>query len=277
MTAWVDSRMISVDLETTSPDPQTARMVTAAVAFVGGDEDTHTTVILADPGVEIPEGATAIHGVTTEHARAHGLPSRTAVARVLAALHQRPAGAVVVCMNARFDLTVLEREAERHMLTPPSALGLHVVDVRVIDLHLDRYRRGPRKLADLCAHYGARIDQAHDAAFDAVAAARVAWVIGTKADVVRRGDGHDEVRELLVLRREWDRVRHDPPALHDAQARWAAVQARGLAEHFARNGQPQTVPEEWPVLPAADQNAERASVGATPPRSRAWPQPQTTP
>lgn len=249
MTAWVDMRMYAFDCESTGVDPRTDRIVSAAVAIVGGRLDTETLTVLADPGVEIPDGATAVHGITTEHARAEGHPAKDVIFVVLNALAARQDGCAIVCCNARFDLTLLEAEARRHDLTALSARGpLHVVDPRVVDLHLDRYRPGKRKLSDLCRHYGARMDQAHDASFDAIAAARVTYVLCQWADVVRRARGSEEVRELLELRREWDRVRHDLPALHEAQQRWAALQAEGLEDHFERSGTPQAVPREWPIL-----------------------------
>lgn len=254
MTAWVDNRLYACDFESTGVDPETARIVTAAVAIVGGGLETDTLTLLADPGIPIPAEASAIHGISTEHARAHGHPAKDVLFVVLNALAARMPGCAVVCHNARYDLTLLDREARRHGLTPliDREPVLHVVDTRVVDLHLDRFRRGQRTLVDLCRHYGARMDQAHDAAFDAIAAARVAWVIGKHADVVRRVRDHDEAVELTRLRRTWDAVRGDLPALHEAQVQWAFEQAEGLEDHFERAGTPQQVPRDWPVLRAEE-------------------------
>jgi DNA polymerase-3 subunit epsilon len=244
-------RMYAFDCESTSVDVETARIVSAAVAIVGGGVETETLTLLADPGVEIPAEATAVHGITTERARAEGHPEKDVVFVVLNALAARAAGCAIVCQNARFDLSLLDRAARRHGLRPLSdrEQPLLVVDVRVLDLWLDQYRAGKRTLADLCREYGTKLDAAHDAAADAIAAARVAWWIAHEVDVFRRGRGRDEIRELLVLRREWDRVRHDLPALHEAQRVWAFEQAAGLEEHFARKGAPERVPRDWPVVP----------------------------
>jgi DNA polymerase-3 subunit epsilon len=245
-----------VDIESTSTDPETARIVSAAIAYVGGGQPTETVTILADPGVEIPAQATQVHGITTEQVRAEGLPARAAVALVLEAVARRDAGTPVVIAKAPYDLTLLDREARRHELTPLSDRGeLLVIDPMVIDRWLDRYRRGPRKLLDLCRHYDAKLDQAHDAAFDAIAAARVAWRIGTSADVVRRARDHDEIVELVALRVEWDRVRTNLPALHAAQIGWARQQAADLERHFAETGQPERVDDQWPILRLTDEVA----------------------
>ncbi|MGH2877933.1 MAG: exonuclease domain-containing protein [Solirubrobacteraceae bacterium] len=254
--SWVHGRLTAFDCETTSVDPFAARIVSVAVVCAGGDQPTERVVLLADPGIEIPAEATTVHGITTERVRRHGLPGALAVETAINAIVNRPVGSPLIVMNARYDLTVLQCEARRYRVTPlPERGELHVIDPRVIDLWLERYRRGSRRLADLCQHYGALLDGAHDAAADALAAARVAYAIGQHADVVRRGNGHDEVIEWMALRREWDRVRHDLPALHEAQIEWARDQAVGLAAHFAAKGQPQDVSTDWPIVREALKDA----------------------
>ena len=93
---------------------------------------------LADPGVEIPEGATAIHGITTAHARAEGRPAAEVVAEVVAALRALlDAGIPVVAYNAPYDFSLLKYEALRHGIEPivdPSP----VIDPLVVDKAYDR-------------------------------------------------------------------------------------------------------------------------------------------
>ena len=256
MTSWCDRRMAAFDCETTGVDVEHARIVAVAVVLVGGGEPTETTGLLLDPGVEIPAEATAVHGVSTERARAEGIPAAIGVQLAVEAIAARPADSPVVAMNARFDLTILDREARRHGLAPLSERGeLLVVDPLVVDKHLDRFRKGSRKLDALCDHYRVRLDAAHDASCDAFAAARLAWRLGMSGKVVRRVRRAEDAREIAVLQREWVQVRHDLPALHAAQAGWAAEQARGLAEYFARQGKPERVEEAWPVVPVRDRAA----------------------
>lgn len=259
MTAWWEERLVGLDLETTSADPEEARIVTAAIVVCGaGGWVTTTTDWLADPGVDIPDEAAAIHGVTTERARAEGSPARDVITAVLDELDLRPAGAPLVVFNARYDLTVLDREARRHGIVPPAPLL--VVDPMVCDRHLDRYRRGSRKLDALCEHYGAGLDEAHDAGSDALAACRLAWCIGKRGQVVRRVRNGVDAREKGALVREWERVRGDLSLLHAAQERGAHEQAVGLAEHFrsqgaAAKGDPDGVRTEWPIVPVAAEAA----------------------
>lgn len=256
---WWQGRMIALDLETTAPDPEEARIVTAAVVGVGGGEPTVSKTWLADPGVEIPDEAAEVHGITTEQARAEGAP----IAEVVEALQIEVFAAVakrlpIVVFNARYDFTVLDRECTRHLpdkpgLLVPSMLDqLLVVDPLVLDKWLDRYRKGSRKLLDTCAHYGAKLDDAHDASFDALAAARLAWCIGAKGQVVRRVWDAKTGAERKACVEAWERVRGSLRYLHDFQVRQAREQAIGLAEYFREQGQledAESVRTEWPVIP----------------------------
>ena len=154
---WVDGPVVGFDTETTGVDVTTNRIVTAALVRREGTT-TSVTSWLLDPGVEIPEGAAAVHGITTEHARLHGEPPPPALdtmARMLTEALLR--GEPVVAYNASFDLSLLDAELRRHGLpTLPERLGRAVrvvLDPLVLDRSLDRYRPGKRRLGDLCAHY----------------------------------------------------------------------------------------------------------------------------
>ncbi len=235
--SWHLGRLCGFDLETTGPDPETARIVTACVVQVGGGHPTQTVTWLSDvDGEEIPAGAVAIHGVTTERARAEGTALRQVVDEVLAALDQVVLSAIpVVAMNARYDLTLLDREARRYGMTPLTERlgGLRVIDPFVIDKQIDRFRRGSRKLTDLCQTYRVRLDGAHSADADAVAACRVAWRIAQQEPAI--GNASLDF-------------------LHERQIEWAAEQAAGLAQYFARTPgkehQAKSVRPEWPLIPA---------------------------
>lgn len=230
MTApWFERRMCAFDVETTAPDPCEARIVQACIAHVGGGELPDSKKWLVDPGVEIPAEAAAIHGITTERARAEGMPAPNAVAEIAQELRRAwMSGEPVVAMNACYDLTVIDRETRRHGL-PTLSIGV-VVDPFVLDKHFDRFRKGKRTLAALCAHYGARLDGAHDAAADAIAAARVAYRIAKTFRVV----GEMRLEDL-----------------HEAQRAWYAEQAASLEEYFRRQGTNETCPRDWPLRIAA--------------------------
>ncbi|AKK02925.1 3'-5' exonuclease [Corynebacterium epidermidicanis] len=161
--------VLSFDLETTSPDPKQARIVTSALVTING-RDVRAAETLADPGVEIPEGATAVHGISTEKARAEGRPHDEVLNETISAIYDAwDNGRTLIVFNAAYDLTVLRQLAPEFVVTGA------VYDPYVIDRLKDPYRKGKRTLTDLCQEYQVRIDNAHEATSDALAAARIAW------------------------------------------------------------------------------------------------------
>ncbi|CAM5718804.1 3'-5' exonuclease [Streptomyces fumanus] len=237
MAAWFEGRLAGFDLETTGVDVETDRIVTACVVQCGAGHPTQSATWLADPGVEIPEGAAKVHGITTERARAEGRPAAEVVEQLVAALAECVlAGQPVVAMNASFDLTIVDREARRHGVQPLVDIvggDLRVVDPRVLDKKIDPYRRGGRKLEDLCRTYKVALDGAHSADADAIAACRVAWRIATKEPRIG-GAPLDQ--------------------LHAWQVEWARQQAESLADYFRRTPGKESwadgVRGEWPFIPA---------------------------
>ena len=69
MSAWVAGEVLGFDFETTGVDRFNDVPVSyALVHVVDGVVDTSWSG-LVDPGRDIPEGATAVHGISTERAR----------------------------------------------------------------------------------------------------------------------------------------------------------------------------------------------------------------
>ena len=265
-TPWWEQRFTGFDLETTHPDPTEARIVTAAVAEVGAGQPIDARSWLVDPDIEIPAGATAVHGITTEQAREVGELAGDAIPAIIDRLAERPAGTPIAIFNAPFDLTTLFYEAVRCGIRPLQERGpLIVIDPLVLDKHLDRYRPGLRKLGPTCEWYRVPLDGAHDAVADAVAAARLALRICRDAMVIRKtvlwDDDHqcempneERRQELEALTAEWDRVRADASALHALQVELAREQRMGLADYFRKQGHPDAdrVSLHWPIEPMRD-------------------------
>ena len=170
---WWDGPLLAFDLETTGVDVETARIVTASAVMTAPDGTVlRSRTWLADPGVEIPAEATAIHKVTTEMARAHGRPAPEVADQLAAVLGVEWArGVPVIAMNIGYDLTVLLRELARHRLGRLSVGPC--LDPYVIDRAMDVYRKGSRRLDALAAHYRVTLDDAHNSAADALAAVSV--------------------------------------------------------------------------------------------------------
>ena len=225
---WSD-RLTVFDLETTGVDVETARIVSACVAVL----DAAGAVVarwdwLADPGIPIPDGAAAVHGISTERARAEGRPAAQVVAEIAQTLRVLfDTGSPLVVYNAPYDLSLLDRETRRYGL-PPLEVPDAVIDPLVIDKALDRYRKGKRTLEAAAAFYGVTLDDAHDAGSDAIAAGRVA-----QAQVTRFAD------DLGIGIAE----------LHGRQRSWCAAQAASFQDYMrSRRGEPDFVaPSDWPV------------------------------
>ena len=216
-THW--SNLVGVfDLETTGVEVESDRIVTAHVGVL----DAAGTAVrahdwLADPGIAIPDGASTVHGITTERARAEG---RMAVEVV--------AGIPVVAFNAPYDFSLLKYECLRHGIEP-IAQPSPVIDPLVVDKSFDRYRKGKRTLDAVAAHYAVALDDAHEASADAIAAGRVAQAIA--------------VRFATQLPASIDE-------LHTQQIGWARDQAASLTEYFIKVGRlapDETLDGSWPI------------------------------
>lgn len=225
--AWL-TRVGVFDLETTGVDVAADRVVTAYVGILDVDgRQIAARSWLADPGIPIPDGATAVHGITTRHARSHGRPGPEVVAEVTAALRSLFAqGVPVVAYNASYDFSLLACEAARHGIDPlvdPSP----VIDPLVIDKAYDRYRRGRRTLEVVAAHYAVRLEGAHEASADAIAAGRVAQELARRFPLPE-----------------------SPAELHTHQIGWARSQAQSLTEYFVSIGRldpDDALDGSWPV------------------------------
>jgi DNA polymerase-3 subunit epsilon len=146
MSTWGD-RLGVFDLETTGVDVDTSRIVSACVAVLDADgEVVSRWNWLADPGIEIPPGASAVHGITTERAQAEGRGAQLVIAEIVQTLRVLFDSSIPVTIyNAPYDLSLLDRECRRHGLEPLETVG-PVIDPLVIDKAVDRYRAGKRTL-----------------------------------------------------------------------------------------------------------------------------------
>jgi DNA polymerase-3 subunit epsilon len=239
------------DLETTGVDVESCRIVSAHVGILdAAGTPQEQWDWLADPGVEIPDGAAAVHGITTERARADGRPAGEVVGEIVATLDAILfSGMPLVVYNAPYDLTLLHREARRHDVLPvhdPSP----VIDPLVIDKALDKYRRGKRTLTVASEFYGVELTDAHTAGADAVAAGRVAQAIARAYEGTLAVDAHE---------------------LHELQIGWSATQAASFEEYMRRTVDPEfTAVGDWPMrpLPLAPRPAKLRTTGAEKPMRR---------
>lgn len=234
MTApWWEAPAVSFDTESTGVNVLRDRIVTIALVSLGDGKPTRESY-LVNPGVPIPAEATAIHGITTEQAIAKGCMPPDALDVTAGALALALSkGMPVIGMNIVYDLSLLHAECVRHRVeTVSSRLGGHdrlrpVVDALVMDKHVS-FRRGSRRLGDLCAHYGIKHHGAHDSGYDALAAAMVA------AEIAKR---YPTVSALSL------------DELHAAQVGWKAEQNSSFESYKRRQpgGEGFTVDTGWPL------------------------------
>lgn len=245
--------IVSVDTETTDKDPERARVIDIAAAYIKPGEPLDLRQAYVDPGMPIPAESTKVHGLTDEKIQAEGKPAAEVLDLflgeiALAMIH----GTVLLIQNARYDLTVLDREAGRlYIPSLRDRLGgtvAPVLDPIVLDKRLIKYRsrvsddQGARVLKTLARIYGVDWDdeQAHGAGYDAVITARVAWKMAGWCALPR----HELKQKQTCLSATWKKVRDEdadwfervaamsPMDLHEAQIEWAAEQADGLATYW---------------------------------------------
>lgn len=215
------------DTETTGVDVETARIVTATVALLdAGGAVVERRDWIIDPLIEIPEAASAVHGISTEMARTSGMQPSIAILQIIETLADVfDRGFPVVAFNAPYDFTTLKHEAARHRL---GALmqPQPVLDPLVIDRHLDKYRKGKRTLTATLDHYGVEIGQAHDAGEDAIASGRLLQKIASTFS---------------------SKLPTSAEEIHFAQIEWARAQGESFQE-WMRKTKPDFVSDSsWPI------------------------------
>ena len=232
MTApWWESEALAFDTESTGLDVQADRIVTIALVRLGTGKPTRKSYLIK-PGVDIPAAATAVHGINNDQAIANGCAPADALdtaAEILASAMSR--GIPVIGMNCPYDFTLFHFDCLRHGVpTLSERLGGHdklrpVVDVYCLDKQVS-WRKGSRKLVDLCAFYGVKHHGAHDSAYDALASAMVA------AKLVA---GHQKASVMSL------------DELHDAQVGWKAEQNASF-QQYRDSQRPEGVPDPSPVM-----------------------------
>lgn len=211
---WLEQTMVGFDTETTGVSTATDRIVTAALITrtgAGPDASVSARTWLINPGVPIPAGAAAVHGITDAMVQADGQAPADALEEIAAALAGAlTAGFPVVAFNAQFDLSILEADLARHGL-PSLASRLETADIRpvvdplVLDRHLDRWRRGKRKLINMSETYGVPVvaEDLHAADADVLATLNVVQAMAVKfpeLGAVALNDLHDQQVEA---HRKW--------------------------------------------------------------------------
>lgn len=222
--------LLSFDLETTGVNPHvdcpvSYGIVRQGLTDEGGAVDCESGYI--NPGVPIPAAASAIHGITNEMVLSAPSVAKE-VPRLIEVLRSTwRAGGVVVGMNVSYDLTMLDALNVRlgHGKLDSEELG-PVIDVLVLDRHVDRFRRGRRTLGALCAVYGVDVVNAHRALDDARASLEILRALYVRYPQLRELS-HSECNDTVGgWYRDWlssfsqHRIRTGEPPIADGQFEW---------------------------------------------------------
>ena len=230
--SWSHGVLVGFDLETTGVDTENDVPVSYAFVRYGPSGTLGALAGLINPGCEIPEAATAVHGISTERASAEGEDLRGAIRKIRSLLvdgseHSHP----VVGMNVSYDLKMIDacsRRLDGISLTEAGFRG-PVLDVLVIDRHYDRYRKGGRKLVDLCAHYGVAPGNLHDANAD---------VTATISVLLAQVEHYEELGSI------------DIDALYLAQQQWHRAWAENFSDYLVSRGKEplDSSALDWPLV-----------------------------
>lgn len=223
MPTWA-KRLAAFDLETTGLDLKQSRIVTACIAVLDQNgEPTEVYEWLVNPGIEIPQAASDVHGITTEMAIASGADPVGAVSEIVAKLRELSTQMPLVAFNASYDFSILHHEALRNGVEPLDPKP--VIDPLVLDREFMKYRKGKRTLSVLCPDYGVELVNAHNSTADAIAAGRLARVQAIKFE------------KLSVSADE----------LHASQVVWADEQALDFEKFLKQNRPDYRAELGWPI------------------------------
>ena len=224
-------KTICFDTETTGVDTDNDRIITCFMRSKNGDKVVFERNWVIDPGVEVPEEAAAVHGMSTEWVRENGRKDvQTALDEIYSELRNHAQdGYVVTGYNSSFDLSILESEIKRHF---KGAKGfawknqVRYLDPIIFSRRFDKYRKGGHKLVDIARAHGFEVDEAQ----------------------AHRADYDVEMTEFLIpkmLNLAWknmpkERAGLTPDQFIDKlqvwQAEWKKDWSSGLTTYFAKTG-----------------------------------------
>ena len=224
-------KLVCFDVESTGVSVEDDRIIQAFVGLMGMDgEWIEKREWLIDPGIEVPQGASDVHGYTTERIREVGRKDADAAIFEIycTILEWTNVNSPLVIFNARYDTSILDRELGRQHKRFDMT-GISVVDPFVCDKAKFKYRKGSRKLVDVAPIYGVPVEHnAHDASADCLMTGRIA------AKQIESWQG------TLA-------------GLHDKQVGWASEQASSLEDYFDRSGKREPdgskiiIDRQWPM------------------------------
>jgi DNA polymerase-3 subunit epsilon len=202
--SWVDVGFIAFDTETTGVDIALDRIVSAAAVVYRDGVEVSSQEWLIKVDVDIPEAASAVHGITNEMSQSQGQDQFSALESIREFLVA--SDLPVVCFNSSFDRGILDANLERVGLKP--LVGVTDICPYVIDKQMDKYVKGKaqRRLQPTVARYGLEIseDDWHGALADSRITGLLLLAQAQRYPQLFNGDVRDFAQDVGVWREEQD-------------------------------------------------------------------------
>lgn len=218
------------DAETTGIDVHEDRIVQWFMATADAEGNLlDTWQWFIDPGLPVPEEASAVHGLSTEWLEENGEAPEKALSEIRLIFLEN-LDLIHVAFNMAFDLSILDAEFKRHDVAEYFGAYMRdkarLVDAIVVDRHHDKYRKGKRTLEAQAKHYGVPFnpDEAHDASYDVEATAKVTVKVLEKFGTPTTSE----------------------------QAAWYRGWAENFQEYLRRSDPDAIVDSEWPLKTKGD-------------------------
>lgn len=222
---------LTLDCESTGVNTSNDRIITFFMRVKQGGEVLFEQNWVLDPGVAIPEEASAIHGMSTAWVKENGRTDiRAALSEILDVLYQYSGLGYIVCgYNHSFDLAMLEAELLRHKVVRPPGLMLgsaRYLDPAVFSRHFDKYKKGGHQLITVAKRNGIEVeeDRLHAAEYDVEVTEKLVPIMLNRAWKELRGLREGLTPDEFVTKlQEW-------------QATTKLEWAEGLTSYFAKQG-----------------------------------------
>jgi DNA polymerase-3 subunit epsilon len=155
--SWVENGFIAFDTETTGIDIASDRIVSAAAVVYRDGVEVSSQEWLIKVDIDIPEAASAVHGITNEMSQSQGQEQVAGLTSIREFLVT--SNLPVVCFNSAFDRGILDANLVRVGLKP--MVGVIDICPYVIDKQMDKYVKGKaqRRLQPTVARYGLEISE----------------------------------------------------------------------------------------------------------------------
>lgn len=183
---WARHALAVLDFETTGLDPSQDRVLEIGLVCFDDGVMTASHNWLVQPTVPVPEGASAVHGITDEM-----LADKPLFQDLWPEVRSVLAGRLPVAYNANFDKGFLLAELERMgeptwgvALPPAMQAEVEWIDPLVWARELEQGESA--KLGDVCARLGIPLEGAHRAANDAEATGKVLLAFSPKLPAAYR-------------------------------------------------------------------------------------------